>query len=458
MKINYENIFEGMPCYLTVQDKNLKIIAANKKIRDDFDIETGLFCYEAYKDYDKVCSDCPVLKTFETGKIQYSEQVVIKKNGEKIWVIVNTSPIRNEKGDIIAVQEMSTDITSVKNLQQKYRTLFDEVPCYISVQDKSLRILETNKMFRNAFGDSMGELCYETYKHRTEECMNCPVAETFNDGEIHQSEEVIKTKQGKLENVICYTTPIKNAANEIISVMEMSTNITKLREVQSQLTSLGMLVGSVAHGIKGIINGLDGGIYLVDSGLKRENTDRVEQGWSMIKRNVERIRSMIMNVLFYTKDREVYYENIDTEEITESILEIMINRAEVYSVKINTDINEGEFMADQHAFHSMLINLLENSIDACRHDKKDVEHFINFSIQLNKTEAVFIIEDNGLGMDRESCEKAFSLFFSSKGAEGSGLGLFISDRIVKKHNGTITINSKKGTGTKFTVKIPRYNQ
>ena len=69
-----------------------------------------------------------------------------------------------------------------------------------------------------------------------------------------------------------------------------------------------------------------------------------------------------------------------------------------------------------------------------------------------------IIEDNGIGMDRETQEKAFSLFFSSKGAKGTGLGLFIANKITNSHGGSIELNSEDGKGSSFTVIIPREKQ
>ena len=68
---------------------------------------------------------------------------------------------------------------------------------------------------------------------------------------------------------------------------------------------------------------------------------------------------------------------------------------------------------------------------------------------------VFEITDNGIGMDQETREKAFTMFFSSKGMEGTGLGLFIADRIARSHGGSIELESKPGAGTRFIVKLPR---
>jgi signal transduction histidine kinase len=103
----------------------------------------------------------------------------------------------------------------------------------------------------------------------------------------------------------------------------------------------------------------------------------------------------------------------------------------------------------------MLVNLVENSIDACRLDKQKTAHQVGISATLAGDQVVFEVSDNGIGMDEETKGKAFSLFFSSKGTGGTGLGLFIANKIVRNHQGTIDIESSPGTGARFLVKLPR---
>jgi signal transduction histidine kinase len=67
----------------------------------------------------------------------------------------------------------------------------------------------------------------------------------------------------------------------------------------------------------------------------------------------------------------------------------------------------------------------------------------------------FIIRDNGKGIDRSTQEKMFSLFFSSKGSKGTGLGLYIANDVVHQHGGQIMVDSKVGEGTEFRVDLPR---
>ncbi len=450
----YRRLFEVLPCYVSVQDKNYRLMATNEMYRRDFDVKPHSFCYEAYKGLNEKCPECPVEKTFDDGKTHTSEEIVRRKGDEEVNVIVYTAPIRNGSGEIEAVVEISADITDVKRLQKKYLTLFEEAPCFISVQDKDLRIIEANREHHQAFGDGIGEYCYEVYKHRREPCIPCSVAETFQDARMRTHEEVVTNRDGKRMNVLVHTAPISGSTGEIDSVMEMSTDITSLRQLQTQLASVGLIVSSVSHGVKGLLSGLDGGIYLMETGFRKDDMDRLKQGWDMVQRKVERIRSMVMNILYYAKDREVYWQLIEMDEIMESVKEVLEGRAGALGVELEVNIGTGSFEGDQNSVHSMLVNLLENSIDACRIDKEETKHTVKMSSRIDGGYAVFEIEDNGIGMDQETKEKAFSMFFSSKGAEGTGLGLFIASKIVKNHGGTIDIESTLGEGTKFTVKLP----
>ncbi len=460
----YKQYFEEMPCYVSVQGPDLRILDANRRFRDDFGDLIGQPCYKVYKNRDDQCPNCAVLKTFQDGESYGSEEVVRTRDGNEVSVIVYTRPIRDEDGKIVAVMEMSTDITEIKMLQRKldesqelYRFLFEEIPCYISVQDRDLRIVQANRRFKEDFGDQVGAHCYDIYKHRKEPCLVCPVEMTFQDGKSHSSEEVVTSKSGEEINVLVCTTPIRNAEGEIVQVMEMSTNITEIRRIQSQLTSLGLLVGSISHGIKGQLTGLDGGIYLMNSGYAKDDPKRVQKGWTMVQRNVERIRSMVLDILYYAKDRVPLWAPVSASDLAKDLTELMEKKAKDLGVDFQTEVasGAGAFEADPRAIRSMLTNILENSFDACRTDMEKEKHRVRFHVSEDPEDMIFRIEDNGTGIDQETREKVFSLFFSSKGIEGTGLGLFISNKIVTSHGGTIQVDSTPKVGTAFTVRIPK---
>ncbi len=459
----YRKYFEELPCYLTVQDRDLRIIDANRRFRKDFGDYEGRHCYQVYKRRSDQCEVCPVDRTFRDGERHESEERIKTDDGVEMSVIVHTTPIRNEAGEIVAVMEMSTDITHIKNMEtrlrrseQHHHLLFNEVPCYISIQDRDLNIIEANLAFLKDFGNGLGRKCFEAYKHRAEPCAPCPVQETFEDGLLRTREEAVRSRDGKNRNVLVTAAPIRDPNGTITHVMEMSADITEVRELEDRLTQLGLLVGSVSHGLKGLLNGLAGGIYLVNSGFKRGDRTRIDKGWATVQRNASRIQNMVSDILYYAKDRVPNWERLSVFDVAEEVCSQSGLRARELNVELTKsfDGDSGEFEGDAQAVRALLANLVENSMDACRMDENEPEHKVTVSARGFPAHVQFEVKDNGIGMDRETRDRAFTLFFSSKGT-GTGLGLFISDRIATAHGGTIELESEPGVGSRFTVRLPR---
>ena len=459
----YHRYWEEMPCYLSVHDRDFRIIDGNRRFREDFAERMGQYCYKVYKGREEICPNCPVEATFADGRNHPSEQLLITREGVEVPVVVHTTPIFDDAGEVVAVMEMHTDIGEVKRLQselqrsqERLAQLFEEVPCFITVQGPDRVIQHANRKFRETFGDPVGENCFKMYKHREEQCLVCPMQQTFDTGETREHEEVLFTKDGEKLNGLCTTSALRNSEGEVEAVIEMCIDITQIRELQSQLASIGLLVGSISHGIKGLLTGLDGGIYMVNTGFAKDKPERVEKGWEMVQRNVERIRSMVLDILYYAKDRELAVEDVDLAALVSEFREGLEKKASdadtTFEVEIAADT--GLLPGDPQAIRAMLLNLLENSLDACRMDKDKDSHAIRLGIRRDPEMMVIEVEDNGMGMDQETREKIFSLFFSSKGIKGTGLGLFISNKIVDKHGGSIGVDSEPGRGTRFEVRLP----
>jgi PAS domain S-box-containing protein len=464
VKLSRKELFDAIPGYALVVDKNYRILRTNRGFVRDFGKALGMHCYQALRKRSKPCAECLVKRTVEEKRQIEGEATLIGAKGETIYGVVQTVPLLSESGEVIAVLEMITDVTPIVSLkndlaesEKQYRQLFDIVPCYISVQDRNLRIVSANRRFREDFGDQLGGFCFETYKHRDEPCLICPVMATFQDGLYHTREEVVTNLRGELRNVLVQSAPIRDEEGEVEYVMEMSSDISEVRSLQNQLQSLGLLVGQISHGIKGVLMGLDGGMYLLDTGLEKENIDRTRKGWEMVERNVSHVRSMVHNLLYYAKDREPDWEPVDMARLAHEVCALLEAKASRLQVRIIQEISAQccEIRGDAKALHSMLVNLLENALDACRTDHRKSEHWIKIVLGCAPRGLSIEIADNGIGMDRETREQVFSLFFSSKGSDGTGLGLFIADKIARKHGGTISVESKPGVGTRFLIRLPR---
>jgi len=233
--------------------------------------------------------------------------------------------------------------------------------------------------------------------------------------------------------------------------------IREKTELQSHLSTLGLMIGSISHGIKGLLTGLDAGIYLVESGFKKEDDDRVEEGWEVVTATVAKIRKMVMDILFYSKERKLNLECIDIREFSEALAKEFNPKIDSLEIDFTRQIDPepGTLKMDAAYLHSALANIMENAIDACGRDETGRKPEIAFRVTADGQQVVFEISDNGVGMDSETREKIFTPFFSSKGSEGTGLGLFIANTVVQQHGGDIQVKSATGRGTVFRVQIPR---
>jgi signal transduction histidine kinase/DNA-binding response OmpR family regulator len=397
---------------------------------------------------------------FDSGVISLKFNVsdfITKPIKSDILEVLLERAFRRRK-DRLQIQEYKKNLDAAERNKVQFQQLFDEVPCYISIQDRNFRLTGSNKLFRQNFGDHIGSHCYEVYKHRTEPCRVCPVADTFEDGANHQTEEVVTTQKGEQHNVLTWTCPLRNGDGEILQVMEMSTDTTQLRHLQSRLTSLGLMIGSMSHNIRGILTGLDGGLYRLEKGLEKDKKDQVDDALDIVKGLAGRIKCMVLDMLYYTKDRALNIEDIDLLTFSRQVADIIRPKANRHNVKLicDFDTSAGTVEMDVESVNSCLINILDNSIDACLEDKSRKEEYsVNFSLHGEKDHIVFKISDNGVGIDQETREKIFTLFFSSKGNRGTGFGLFISNQICEQHGGSIIVNSTPGKGSVFQITLPR---
>ncbi len=362
------------------------------------------------------------------------------------------------------VKEMSSDISELKALHQEidqrkqhFKELFEIVPCYISIQNREYRIEETNALFKQDFGEREDVHCYAAYKGREDICPGCPVQKSFADGEIHSSEETVITRDGREAQMMVHSMPIRDKQGEITSVMEVSTNITKLKRLQHQLAMMGLAVAEMAHRLKNILMGLEGGIFVVNTGFEDNDNETVKEGWGMVERNVTTISRIVKDLLFCSKERRPeYQDDISLAGLLEEITQNYRPSVEADGIKLVLELDPkvGRGRFDPAGIHNLVENLLTNAIDACRFDPAPgKQHAIKLRCtrQPDADEVLIEISDNGAGIPDKMSDKVFKGFFSTKGTAGTGLGLLVVEKVAREHGGSVTYTSKPGEGTTFKV-------
>ncbi len=343
--------------------------------------------------------------------------------------------------------------------KKNYQQLFNEVPCFIYVQDADYQITDSNRKFEAYFGDHIGEYCFGICKNRDEPCSVCPVQKTFKDGTNHASEMEIISSDGVKHVVLSWTAPIRDDNGNISKVLVMLTDITEARRLEDHLTSLGFMIGSISHGIKGLLTNLDAGIYLMEKGFDSDNLEKVREGFDLSRETTSRIKKLVLDILYYTKTRTLEWKKISCKAFMEDTLKIVSRNAKKHQITINHKLEvltpDDYFEIDENSLQAAMVNILENGIEACIDNKKCLNHSIMFTARMDREKILFKIQDNGLGMEPGTLNNIFTIFFSSKGNKGTGLGLYIANKVIGQHRGEIKVKSSKDQGTRFLIKIPR---
>ena len=341
--------------------------------------------------------------------------------------------------------------------------LWDQVPVRISAIDRNYRIVTANRAFTDAYGDWENRPCYAVYKGRSTPCVRCNAGNTFVDGapRVHEEEGIVKN--GEPTYYLVRTVPITRPDGSIPCIIEMSTDITPLKKLEQEkleaerLAAVGQTVAGLAHGIKNLLMGLDGGMYIARSGIDKGDVERLLRGWEILEENVARISSFVREFLDFARGRQPRVALIDPNRPAAKVAELFAATAARSGIEFSVDLAPDIAPAplDEEAIHTCLSNLVSNALDACSTSETSTARL---QLRTREEEGVIVYEvtDNGIGMDYEVKQKVFTNFFSTKATgKGTGLGLLTTRKIVQEHGGKITFDSEVGQGSTFRIELPR---
>ncbi|MEJ2055387.1 MAG: GAF domain-containing sensor histidine kinase, partial [Calditrichaceae bacterium] len=226
---------------------------------------------------------------------------------------------------------------------------------------------------------------------------------------------------------------------------------------QIRLSNLGQSIASSAHGLKNILNNMDGGTYIVERGVTAKNMDNVNKGWDILKRNSQRLREIVLDMLLFSRPRKPEFMLSDINKICWDLYELVRENACKRKVEIQLDFDERLDMVciDPKGIYRCILNLVSNAIDACSR----LGGWVKIKTRrLNNNDLQIEISDNGPGISKYNIKHVFDVFYTTKGSHGTGLGLPVTKKIVAEHNGTIDVKSKLKTGTTFIITIPKNSE
>jgi len=338
-----------------------------------------------------------------------------------------------------------------------FKSVLDALPCYLTIQDADLNILFVNQTFRNDFGDGIGQHCYQVFQGTEHKCRKCPVQKTFVDKKVHIAEETILLKDGSVNQMIVYSAPLLSLTGHVSAVIKLLTNVNMIKEVHKELVTLGQSFAVLTHDLKNMLEGLEGGAYVVDEGIKDSDWGLAGKGWQIVKKNITEISRVTQNILYSSKKRTPQFQKAKPNEVARHAVELYQEKASAMQIQLISLLNPTlpQTTMDASSITRMLNNLIWNALEACEKDRRKASNAVFIRADYyDKNHWMYEVEDNAGGMDQDTEANLFEEFFSTKGDNGTGLGLMVVDRIVRNHRGKIEVLTRPGIGSLFRTIFP----
>jgi PAS domain S-box-containing protein len=463
----YNILFERVPCYITVIDRDFKIIRANERFREVFGENVDDHCYKVYKNRSRKCDHCPAAKTFKDGKIHSSNQVGITKTGERAHYVVTTAPLTRGEDEIAHVIEISTDVTQTKKLEEELQRIHAFQKALIKNSNDGILATDTDgnvTIFNPAARELLG---YPEKGKLSMKDINRMLPGEYiemmdsKDDKCILDESIVEDKNGEEIPVRLSGATLKDR-RKTLGYAAFLQDIRELKKLEKEkldaerLSAVGQTVAGLAHTIKNILMGLEGGMYMVHSGLNKDDKERTTEGWGILEKNFDKITTLVKDFLSFAKGRVPNVQMVDPNQLIRDIIDLYHDSANQAGIKLipRLDPDLKPASLDPDGIHTSLTNLVSNALDACVMSEKKNPQIVLSTRQENDT-LIFEVSDNGMGMDYNIKQKLFTTFFTTKGGGGTGLGLLTTRKIVQEHGGSIEFDSEEGKGSVFRLCFPR---
>lgn len=239
---------------------------------------------------------------------------------------------------------------------------------------------------------------------------------------------------------------------QLVDISEKRGREARLRRAES-LASLTTLAAGVAHEIKNPLGSIGIHAQLIRKaldGIDRDQTEGVLTYLEVIEEEIDRLNKIVVDFLFAVRPMDTHLEDNDLNHLVSDLLSFVRFELEQNDIVLESDLDPAlpSLMIDPKYFKQAMMNIVKNAIAAMPDGGR-----LRVATQTRGDEALLRISDNGVGMSEEVREKIFEPYFTTRDF-GSGIGLTLVYKVVKEHMGDISVISKEGHGTTFTITLP----
>ncbi|MEJ7646007.1 MAG: PAS domain S-box protein [Chryseolinea sp.] len=419
------------------------------------------------------------------GEWNWQGRMIIRKSTR--WIEIRSNHGLSDNNTIVRrgiIQDVTDRRESAKENEVRYRSIVDQllfehklaearikknetllaqlfrtIPMAVVVLTGSGKVAQVNKGFEDMFGYSLAEL-----KDRSINDFIVPEHLAHEGVDLHNliaSHQVIsietirRHRNGKIVNVLLYGLPVM-MDSETIGIYGVYVDITERKRIEEELqirnAELDNFVYKVSHDLRAPLSSIRG---LVNLSRLPGNTDDPMEYIDIIGTKVAHLDHFISDVLSHSKNLkiDVTVSRVDFASIIEETFNDLNYLEGAKGIRRQIKIEGIDFHSDPWRIAEILRNLVSNAIKYRKLDQVTSEIAIKINVDHLRAEISFA--DNGIGIDEINLAKVFEMFYrATEQSDGSGIGLYIVRNAVEKLAGQISVASRVGQGTRFTILLP----
>ncbi len=482
----YRELLQAVPNAVVVYDAKGAVTFVN----DAFEQTYGWNLKELSSGEIKFVPDTEIDRTKQAwqrqisdGKIRFSTRR-ITKNGETLEVEIHGTSIVGENGQYEGAVILHHNVTErnqaereIKDKEKSQQAILQANPDPVVVYDERGRVTYLNPAFIKTFGWGLSELKGKTIPFVPEsekEKTLQTIKQLYKDGRPASIETKRLAKNGQILDILISAALITDTGGRSTGMVVNLTDLTAVKQLEAQLRqsqkmeAVGTLAGGIAHDFNNILHAISGYAQLLESDNSDDGTRRFY--CTEIDKAVQRASDLVRGLLTFSRKVEPKLKPVDlNHEISQAvqILQHTLPRMICIETKLQEDL--WGISGDATQLEQILLNLGLNAADAMPKGgnisitTQNVvlgEDATLYGKELPKGEYVkLIVADTGLGISKEALKHIFDPFFTTKEVgKGTGLGLAMVYGVVQNHNGHISCQSKPGSGTLFTIHLPRLKE
>jgi two-component system phosphate regulon sensor histidine kinase PhoR len=373
-----------------------------------------------------------------------------------------TPPETEEMGGLAdAMNQMAAQLDNrVKTIidqRNQLETVLESMLEGVIAVDTEERIASINQaaaqLFENEPADCQGK--------SIQEIVRSPALQQFIHKALntkHPSEEDITVFQNEERVIGVKSSPILDTNQDQIGTLVVFHDVTHLRRLENMRRDF---VANVSHEIKTPLTAIKGFVETLQQG-NVEKADEKERFLGIIQKHVDRLNAIIEDLLALSRieqedeSKEIQFEPVKLADVFQSAIQLCRPKAEKQNINIDLDCQENTTaIFDPTLIEQAIVNLLDNAIKF-----SDPDSMINVKSYHQDNQVIISVEDQGIGIAQKHLPRLFERFYRvdkarSRSMGGTGLGLAIVKHIAQAHGGHVSVESKLGKGSRFSIHLPQ---